>query len=146
VECERSLSTLSHVILDIRIYRIGWFMVNRDNVVTTETAAPRKKAPVKKAAVKKEVIPVDGDNDGLVDDGKETERSVKLAAVSSDTESLVIYFESGIGYTTGTGIRFTRESPMREVSFAEANLLLRLSNFRLANDEEKEMYYNNLEG
>ena len=121
-------------------------MVNRDNVVTTETAAPRKKAPAKKAAVKKEAAPLDGDNDGLIDDGKETERSVKLAAVSSDTESLVIYFESGTGYTTGAGIRFTRESPMKEVSFAEANLLLRLSNFRLANDEEKEMYYNNLEG
>ena len=121
-------------------------MVSRDNVVTTETAAPRKKAPVKKVPVTKEKSPIDRDNDGLVDDGKKTERSVKLAAVSSDTESLVIYFESGMAYTTGVGIRFTRESPMREVSFAEANLLLRLSNFRLANDEEKEMYYNNLEG
>ena len=69
-------------------------MVSRDNVVTTETAAPRKKAPVKKAPVAKEKSPIDRDNDGLVDDGKKTERSVKLAAVSSDTESLVIYFES----------------------------------------------------
>jgi len=35
---------------------------------------------------------------------------------------------------------------MAEIPAEEANLLLRLSNFRLPSDEEKEVYYNSQEG
>jgi hypothetical protein len=34
---------------------------------------------------------------------------------------------------------------MAEISAEEANLLLRLPNFRLPSDEEKEVYYNSQE-
>mgnify|MGYP000326895065 CR=1 FL=1 len=39
----------------------------------------------------------------------------------------------------------TRENKMAEISAEEANLLLRLPNFRLPSDEEKEVYYNSQE-
>jgi hypothetical protein len=61
-------------------------------------------------------------------------------------EKLLIYFESGIAYQTPSGFRFSKEqNRMAEVDKEEAILLLRLPNFRLPSDEEKEFYYNNLE-
>ena len=58
---------------------------------------------------------------------------------------LLIYFESGAGYVTKSGLKFSRENKMAEISAEEANLLLRLPNFRLPSDEEKEVYYNSQE-
>ncbi len=96
-------------------------MTNRDNVVKSEDVAPVKKQPVKKI-VKKESITENQNNRTL------------------------IYFESGAGYIMQNGLKFSREQRMAEVSTEEANLLLRLSNFRLPSDEEKEVYYNSQEG
>ncbi len=58
---------------------------------------------------------------------------------------MLIWYESGYGYTTGSGITFDEKQRMKEVPVGEAELLLRIDNFRLPNDAEKEMYYNNLE-
>lgn len=103
---------------------------------------------IKKTAPKKTVVKkiIDGDNDGLVDDGTISERPLKMAKILNKDENIVIYFESGMSYSTESGFRFTRSEPIAELNYYEANILLRLENFRLASDEEKEMYYNNKEG
>lgn len=113
------------------------------NVIKSSDVAPAKKPTTKKVAVAKVV---DGDKDGLVDDGKPTERPVGMAHMADTGDNVLIYFESGAGYVTQSGLKFSREQPFGELPFGEANLLLRLTNFRLPNDEEREMYYNNKEG
>ena len=60
-------------------------------------------------------------------------------------EKLVVYFESGYAYALPNGYTFTRENRMLELPLDEAKRLLALDNFRLPNDEEKQMYYNSLE-
>lgn len=98
-------------------------MTNKKNIVTSEDVTAVKKPAVKK--VIKEEIP---------------------EPIVNFDNNVIIYFESGAGYITNTGFKFSRENPIGEVSGDQANLLLRLSNFRLASDEEKELYYNNQEG
>ena len=113
-------------------------MVNRDNVVTSESLLPQKKVAAKKpAAPKKKIVDEVIDEDSAV---------VESVIFTNNEQSVLLYFESGAGYVTSSGFKFTRIQPMGEVSSNEANSLLRLPNFRLPNDEEKEMYYNNLEG
>ena len=126
-------------------------MTNEENTVKSSDVAPKKKAPVKKAPVKKvaNLNAVDGDKDGLLEDGTEWERPVESAVVveqSNSLEPIVICLQSGISYTTPSGLRFDKEHLFHELPFLEANLLLRLENFRMANDEEKKLYYNNTEG
>ena len=43
------------------------------------------------------------------------------------------------------GFKFTRQNPMLELPVEDAARLLKLENFRLPSDEEKQMYYNSLE-
>jgi len=105
-------------------------MTDRTNVVKSEDAAPKKKAPAKKAAPKKKVV------EDIIGE---------VIQSSNNEEKVLVYFESGSAYVTGSGYRFSRSEPLAEVSLSEANTLLRLSNFRLPSDEEKEMYYNNQE-
>lgn len=113
-------------------------MVNRDNVVTSESLLPQKKVAAKKpAAPKKKIV------DEVIDEDSAVVESVNF---KNNEQRVLLYFESGAGYVTSSGFKFTRIQPMGEVSSNEANSLLRLPNFRLPNDEEKEMYYNNLEG
>ena len=100
-------------------------MTNKDNIVKSEDVAPVKKQPVKKV-IKKEII-------------EET------VTAENQKDSVLIYFESGTGYVTKSGLKFSRENKMAEISAEEANLLLRLPNFRLPSDEEKEVYYNSQE-
>ena len=100
-------------------------MTNKDNIVKSEDVAPVKKQPVKKV-IKKEII-------------EET------VTAENQKDSVLIYFESGAGYVTKSGLKFSRETKMAEISAEEANLLLRLPNFRLPSDEEKEVYYNSQE-
>ncbi len=126
-------------------------MTNEENTVKSSDVAPKKKAPVKKAPVKKvaNLNAVDGDKDGLLEDGTEWERPVESAVVveqSNSLEPIVICLQSGVSYTTPSGLRFDKEHLFHELPFLEANLLLRLENFRMANDEEKKLYYNNTEG
>ena len=100
-------------------------MTNRDNIVKSKDVTPVKKQPVKKV-IKKEII----------------EEKISTENLS---DNVLIYFESGAGYVTRSGLKFSRENKMAEISAEEANLLLRLPNFRLPSDEEKEVYYNSQE-
>jgi len=60
-------------------------------------------------------------------------------------EKLIVYFESGHAYSLPNNFTFTKENRMLELPAEEAKRLLNLDNFRLPNDEEKQMYYNSLE-
>ena len=101
-------------------------MTNEENIVKSENVAPLKKQPVKKN-VKKE--------------------NVEQEAIKSNSDTnILVYFESGAGYVTKSGLKFSKENRMAEIPAEEANLLLRLQNFRLPSDEEKEVYYNSQEG
>jgi len=89
------------------------------NVVKSEDVAPKKTTKVKP---------------------KQAE-----AVIASPGEKIVVYFESGYSYTLSNGFTFTRENSMLELPQDDAKSLLSLDNFRRANDEEKQMYYNGLE-
>jgi len=94
----------------------------KENIVTSDQVAPQKKTPKKSVKKEEDVKPV-------IKEGK-----------------VIIYFESGFSYTTPSGFTFSKEhNRMAEMDVEEANNLLRLPNFRLPSDEEKEFYYNNLE-
>ena len=98
-------------------------MTNKETSVTSEKINKPKKAVAKKVAVKKEII-----EENISEEGR-----------------VLIVFESGAGYSTGSGFRFTQRNKMGLLPVEEANLLLTLDNFRLPSDEEKEMYYTNQE-
>lgn len=98
-------------------------MTNNEVSVTTEEINKPKKPAAKKAAAKKQI----------------TEENV------SKEGTVLVVFESGAGYTTGSGFRFSQRNKMALLPMEEANLLLALDNFRLPSDEEKEMYYTNQE-
>lgn len=100
-------------------------MTNEKNTIKSADVVAPKKTPVKK--VVKEDKPV-------------------ADATTKDIDPIVVYFQTGVRYITASGIQFDEVNKMHELPFMEANLLLRLDNFRLANDEEKEMYYNTMEG
>jgi hypothetical protein len=102
--------------------RIDNMTEEKDSVTTKKINEP-KKTVAKKAAPKKNI----------------TEDTI------TSNETVLVVFESGAGYSTGSGIRFSQKRKMAEVSLEEARQLLSLENFRLPNDEEKEMYYNNRE-
>jgi hypothetical protein len=98
-------------------------MTKEKTSVTSEKINKPKKAVAKKTAVKEEI----------------TEDIV------SKEGNVLIVFESGAGYTTGSGFRFSQRNKMGLLPVEEANLLLALDNFRLPSDEEKELYYTNQE-
>ena len=98
-------------------------MTKQEVSITTEDINKPNKAPVKKAAPKKEV---------------------ELKDISPEGK-IIVLFESGAGYTTGSGFEFSQTKKMAELPEQEANLLLALDNFRLPSDEEKELYYTNQE-
>lgn len=52
-----------------------------------------------------------------------------------------VYFESGSGYVTKSGFKFSSEKRIYELEEDEANHLLSLSNFRLPDQLELEEYY-----
>ena len=97
-------------------------MATKKVSVTSEDINKPKPA-AKKAAVKKQITEDDVSNNGKI----------------------LIVFESGAGYTTGSGFHFSQRNKMAALPVDEANLLLALDNFRLPSDEEKEMHYNNQE-
>lgn len=97
-------------------------MTEKENVVTSQDI-------VKKTTKQKKTVKENKTIEPVVKNGK-----------------LLIYFESGVAYQTPSGFRFTKEkNRMAEIDTDEAVLLLKLPNFRLPSDEEKEFYYNNLE-
>ena len=131
-------------------------MTNNETSVTSEKINKPKKAVAKKAVAKKVAKTVefdpdaeDGDGDNKVQDGTIHERQIEIdesvEAHILDNKTVLVLFESGAGYSTGSGFRFSQRRKMAEVPLEEAKQLLSLENFRLPNDEEKEMYYNNLE-
>lgn len=98
-------------------------MTNNEVSVTSEAINKPKKPAAKKAAVKKQITEENISKEGMV----------------------LVVFESGAGYTTGSGFHFSQRNKMAALQAEEANLLLALDNFRLPSDEEKEMYYTNQE-
>ena len=98
-------------------------MTNKETSVTSEKINKPKKAVAKKVAVKKEIT-----QENISEEGR-----------------VLIVFESGVGYSTASGFRFSQRNKMGLLPAEEANLLLALDNFRLPSDEEKEMYYTNQE-
>jgi hypothetical protein len=98
-------------------------MTNNETSVTSEKINKPKKAVAKKATVKKEIL-----EENISEEGK-----------------VLVVFESGAGYSTASGFRFSQRNKMGLLPAEEANLLLALDNFRLPSDEEKEMYYTNQE-
>lgn len=97
----------------------------KENIITSDQVAPKTAA--KKAT--KKVVKKEDDIQSI-----------------SKTGKVLIYFESGTAYLTPSGVRFSREeNRIAEIDAEEANSLLRLPNFRLPSDEEKDFYYNNLE-
>lgn len=100
-------------------------MTNYENAVKSSDVSTLKKTPVKKTTKPKQNV---------------------VITEESSLNTVVVYFESGVKYVMVNGITFDQTNKMHELPFIEANLLLRLENFRLANDEEKEMYYNSKEG
>jgi hypothetical protein len=71
-------------------------------------------------------------------------KNIDLKNLSS-SDKQVVYFESGVAYLMPNGFKFTRQNRMKELPIEEASRLLKLDNFRLPSDEEKQMYYNSLE-
>jgi len=100
-------------------------MTNNENTIKSADVSAPKKTPVKKVVKEKESIDV---------------------SQSDPLGNIVIYLQSGSGYITTNGLKFDNEHKMHELPYLEANLLLRLENFRLATDEEKELYYNTIAG
>lgn len=97
-------------------------MTEKENVITSKDVT-------QKATKQKKTIKEDKPVESVVKNGK-----------------LLIYFESGVAYQTPSGFRFSKEeNRMAEIDAEEATWLLKLPNFRLPSDEEKEFYYNNLE-
>jgi hypothetical protein len=47
-----------------------------------------------------------------------------------------IYFERGAGYSTSSGVRFSKENPVQKVSDDEYDMLITNSNFRQPTDQE----------
>lgn len=90
-----------------------------ENVITSEDVAPKKTTKVKPKKVEQTVVP--------------------------SGDKIVVYFESGFAYSLSNGFTFTRENRMLELPADEGKRLLALDNFRLPNDEEKELYYNSVE-
>lgn len=106
-------------------------MENKENIVKSENIVAVKKAVAKKP-IKEKV--------------EKIAQEVSIQESKINAEGVVVYFESGAGYVMNNGFTFSRKNTMAKISTDEANLLLRLSNFRLASDEEKEVYYNSQEG
>jgi len=100
-------------------------MTNNENAVKSSDVSTPKKTTVKKNIKEKQDIQTN---------------------VENQLNSLVVYFQSGTKYVMANGVTFDQVNKMHELPFMDANLLLRLENFRLANDEEKQMYYNTMEG
>lgn len=90
-----------------------------NNIITSEDVAPKKIKQPKIKKVEQDVIP--------------------------DEENIIVYFESGASYALLNGLTFTKEKRMFSLPIDEAKRLLSLDNFRLPNDEEKQVYYNGLE-
>ena len=96
-------------------------MTNERNVVTSKDVTPVKKTPVKKVVKKEQVI------------------------TESKNDKILICYQSGAGYVLPNGLKFSEGNRLAEVPSGEAQALLRLDNFRLPSDEEKNVYYNSQE-
>jgi len=75
----------------------------------------------------------------------ETDEKNKTDIKENNKKTILICYATGAGYTTGSGVTFSQQNRVQEILAEEGELLLRISNFRLPNAEEIEMYYNNLE-
>jgi len=80
-----------------------------------------------------------------VQKAKVIKKPVDLSDNKTNNGKMIIVFESGAGYLTKSGFKFTQKNKIAELDFDEARLLLQIDNFRLPSDEEKQNYYNSKE-
>ena len=59
-----------------------------------------------------------------------------FSPVGKAARNKYIYFQSGTGYSTDSGVKFSRDEPMQKVSEDEYTSLIRNSNFREPTNEE----------
>ena len=77
-----------------------------------------------------------------------TPKTIKKEVEAEDItpeSKILIFLESGAGYVTSSGFKFSQSNRIAEIPEDEAKQLLALDNFRLPNDAEKELYYTNQE-
>jgi len=75
---------------------------------------------------------------------KTIKKEVKAEDITPESKILIV-LESGAGYVTSSGFKFSQNNRVAEIPEDEAKQLLALDNFRLPNDAEKELYYTNQE-
>jgi len=81
----------------------------------------------------------------IVKKNVETNKKVETAIKEENKKTILVCYATGASYTTGSGVTFSQQNRIQEISAEEGELLLRISNFRLPNAEETEMYYTNSE-
>lgn len=56
-------------------------------------------------------------------------------------DKIALFMESGFGYSTASGVRFTREEPYQIVSGQDALELINTGRFRIASKDEVKLFY-----
>lgn len=107
-------------------YGIVLTMTAKDNVIKSEDVAEKKPAVAKKAAAKKATVKT----------STKTEEEIKETPVDNSGD-IYIVFETGIAYISGD-IHFTRNNRIQKINYTDAQRLLELDNFRLADQLEIE--------
>lgn len=101
-------------------------MTAKDNVIKSEDVAEKKPAVTKKAAVKKTPAKP----------SIKTEEKIEKTSVDS-SEYTYIVFETGTAYVSGD-FYFTQSNRLQKINYIDAQRLLELDNFRLADQSEIE--------
>lgn len=111
----------------------------------TKPAPAKKAAGSKKTAAKKQAAPdtVDTEVEAVEETVVKAEKSPvpekKVATAASGKK--FVFFSTGAGYSTKSGVRFTPDRRIYELDAEEADYLLSLENFRLPTQLELEDYY-----
>ena len=115
-----------------------------DNVIKSEDLPKATKKPAaKKAAAKKVEVEESLDQESSVEEHVEPKKSPlpKKNIPSPGEGKAFIYFDSGSAYSTKSGLRFSRDRRIYEISIEDAEHLLSFDNFRIPSQTELEEYY-----
>jgi len=98
-----------------------------EEATATETSKPAKKTAKKRTPAKKkaEVAP----------------SSEKTADVVIGDGQMTLKMRTGSSYTTGNGVRFTREHPYQIVMLSDGGQLIQSERFSIATKEEVKEFY-----
>jgi hypothetical protein len=118
----------------------------------TESAPKKKKAPAKKkvatkkppaSATKKKQTKEDApDAADVISKSVPDKVTVSGADISEDEDRVLLKMTTGVAYSTGSGVRFSKEHPFQLVSNAEAMQLVQLERFTPALADEAKSFYN----